>query len=134
VHLQIWHARIEAAEEKPAITGQARHACQPVILPLERRWIGAGGMILDADQRAGSVEGPLMIGAGQDLLIPTPRLADRGPAMRTGIDEAPDLSGLIAHQDHRLTANGGRQEIVGRGGVTVSKNGSQSLRLSGCEG
>ncbi len=110
--LQICHRRIEAAKEKAAIAGQARHAGESMIQALKGLRVGTSGVIFHADQRAVGIIRPAVVGAGEDLLIPPLAQADRSPAMGTGVEKAPDFSGLIAHEHHRLAPNGGRVKIM----------------------
>src|SRR5712692_1670792 len=112
MRFQIRYGGIEAAKEKAAIAGQAWHAGESMIQTLKRLRVGASGVIFHADQRAAGIIRPAVVGAGEDLLIPPLGQTDRGAAMGTGVEKAADLSGLIAHEHHRLAPNGGRVEIM----------------------
>ena len=112
---------VERAEQKAFVIGQPGDGREAVRLFLERGRIGTVGVILDADQRAGSIERPAVIRTGQHPLVAAFEWAYGGSSVRTGVDERADLTGLVAHQEDRLAAHADRKEIVGSGKLALMR-------------
>ena len=110
------HVGVQAAEQEAAIALEARHLLQVVAAVLVEgvRVAGAAG-VLHLEQLAGVVEGPAVEGAGEAGLVALLVAAQRGAAVRAGVDDGVEFARLVARDDDRLAADL-RGEVVVRVG------------------
>jgi hypothetical protein len=106
---------IDRTEEEAAIvleTGKPRQIMRA--FRVESGGIFARLAVLHLEQLAIVAEGPAMERAGEAALVAMLAAAQRGPAMRAGVDMGVKLAALVAGDDHGLTADGGGEIVVHR--------------------